>query len=152
MSPPMSRPSDRSLCAYPFRRTESAAPERLVVRGEILFHKESFAELNAEQEAQGLPTYVNARNTASGSLKQKDSRETAKRKLTAYIYSIVDSSGADVRSEWEVLQWLRDLGFNIITDARRFESLEDVIDVLPDLARSPRCLALRNRRHGAQGR
>ena len=78
------------------------------------------------------PTYVNARNTASGSLKQKDSRETAKRKLTAYIYSIVDSSGADVRSEWEVLQWLRNLGFNIISDARCFESLEDVIEALPD--------------------
>ena len=109
-----------------------AAPERLVVRGEVLFHKESFAQLNTEQEAQALPQYVNARNTASGSLKQKDSRETAKRQLTAYIYSIVDSSGNDLSSEWETLQWLRDLGFNIITDAQYFETLDDVIKVIPE--------------------
>ena len=115
----------------PVHESDIAAPERLVVRGEVLFHKESFAELNAEQEARDLPAYVNARNTASGSLKQKDSRETAKRKLTAYIYNIVDSSGAEFRSEWEALQWLRAVGFNIISDARRYESLEDVIEALP---------------------
>ena len=116
----------------PVQEGDFAAPERLVVRGEILFHKDSFAELNAEQETRGLPAYVNARNTASGSLKQKDSRQTAKRKLTAYIYSIVDSSGEDFRSEWELLQWLRAVGFNIITDARRYQSLEEVIDALPE--------------------
>ena len=107
------------------------APEQLVVRGEILFHKDSFAELNKVQEAQGLPRYVNARNTAAGSLKQKDSRETAKRNLTAYIYSIVDSSGLDSRGEWETLQLLQALGFNIITDAERFACLDDIIQALP---------------------
>ena len=107
------------------------APERLVVRGEILFHKDSFAELNREQEAQGLPRYVNARNTASGSLKQKDSRETAKRNLTTYIYSVVDSSGVDSRGEWETLQLLRALGYNIITDAECFGCLDDIIQALP---------------------
>ncbi len=107
------------------------APARLVVRGEILFHKDSFAELNKEQEAQGLPRYVNARNTASGSLKQKDSRETAKRNLTAYIYSVVDSSGLDSRGEWETLHLLQALGFNIITDAERFGCLDEVIQALP---------------------
>ena len=110
----------------------AAAPARLVVRGEILFHKESFLELNREQEAQGLPAYVNARNTASGSLKQKDSRETAKRKLTAYIYAIVDSDGANLTREWETLEFLRDLGFNIIPEARLCASLDEVIQALPE--------------------
>ena len=77
--------------------------------GRYFFHKEDFLALNREQEAQGLPAYVNARNTASGSLKQKDSRETAKRKLTAYIYAIVDSEGVELGSEWETLQYLRDM-------------------------------------------
>lgn len=107
-----------------------SAPSRLVVRGEILFHKDSFADLNAEQAAQGLPTYVNARNTASGSLKQKDSRETSKRRLTAYIYGIVDSSGIEARTERESLQLLRDLGFNIITDAQLFANLDEAIETL----------------------
>ena len=108
-----------------------AAPPRLVVRGEILFHKDDFMALNREQEAQGLPAYINARNTASGSLKQKDSRETAKRKLTAYIYSIVDSRGLDLQSEWETVAYLRKMGFNIITDTQHYSALSKVIQKLP---------------------
>ena len=73
-----------------------------------------------------MPAYVNARNTASGSLKQKDSRETAKRKLTAYIYAIVDSEGVELGSEWETLQYLRDMGFKVISDAAYCQDLDDV--------------------------
>ncbi len=109
----------------------SAAPSRLVVRGEILFHKEHFLELNREQEAQGLPAYINPRNTASGSLKQKDSRETAKRKLTAYIYAIIDSDSIALGSEWDILQYLGEMGFNIITDARLCANLDEAIQALP---------------------
>ena len=101
------------------------------MRGEILFHKEAFLELNREQEAQGLPAYVNARNTASGSLKQKDSRETAKRKLSAYIYAIVEGDGIDLASEWEALQYLRDLGFNVISEAALCVDLAEVARRLP---------------------
>lgn len=108
------------------------APNRLVVRGEILFHKADFLALNEEQGAQGLPAYINARNTASGSLKQKDSRETAKRKLTAYIYAIVDSDGPQIASEWETLETLRRLGFHVIGDAARFANLDEARQVLSD--------------------
>ena len=110
----------------PVDPASGAAPPRLVVRGEILFHKDAFLELNQEQEAQGLPAYINARNTASGSLKQKDSRETAKRKLTAYIYDIVDSDGVELRSEWEILRFLGAMGFNLITHASRCADLDEV--------------------------
>ncbi|MCY4064358.1 MAG: NAD-dependent DNA ligase LigA [Chloroflexi bacterium] len=116
----------------PVDHDRGAAPERLVVRGEILFHKDAFLELNREQEAQGLPAYVTARNTASGSLKQKDSRETAKRKLTAYIYAIVDGAGDDLQSEWEALQFLSDMGFNVITEAALCVDLAEVARRLPD--------------------
>ncbi len=116
----------------PVDSSSGDAPNRLVVRGEILFHKADFLALNEEQEAQGLPAYINARNTASGSLKQKDSRETAKRKLTAYIYAIVDSDGAQIASEWETLQTLRRLGFNVISDAARYENLDEARKALAD--------------------
>ncbi len=115
----------------PVDSAQYSAPERLVVRGEVLFHKDSFEDLNKEQAAHGLPLYVNARNTASGSLKQKDSRETAKRDLTAYIYSVVDSRGIELTSEWETLQRLKDLGFNMIADAQVFDHLDDLIETLP---------------------
>jgi len=106
-------------------------PERLVVRGEILFHKNDFIALNKEQVEKGLDTYVNARNTASGSLKQKDSRETAKRNLTAYIYSIVDSDGIELGTEWDIVGYLRDMGFNVITDTQHFPTLSNIIQQLP---------------------
>ena len=107
------------------------APARLVVRGEILFHKEHFDELNREQAAQGLPAYINPRNTASGSLKQKDSRETAKRKLSAYIYSIVAGDELRLESEWESLRYLGELGFQVITEASLEAKLDAVIAALP---------------------
>lgn len=116
----------------PVDPTAGAAPPRLVVRGEILFHKDSFLELNREQEAQGLPAYINARNTASGSLKQKDSRETAKRKLSAYIYDIVDSDGVELQSEWETLQYLGAMGFNLIRDASLCSDLDEAAAQLAD--------------------
>ncbi len=110
----------------PVEPERGAAPSRLAVRGEILFHKDAFAALNREQQAQDLPAYVNARNTASGSLKQKDSRETAKRRLTAYVYAIIDSAGLDLRSEWEALAFLRDMGFKVIPEAALCPSLDEV--------------------------
>ncbi|MDW8173044.1 MAG: NAD-dependent DNA ligase LigA [Anaerolineae bacterium] len=107
-------------------------PARLVVRGEVLILKADFAALNAEQIAQGLTPYVNARNTASGSLKQKDSRITATRRLTAYLYEIVVMDGGpDLESEWQSLDYLRTLGFNVVPQAQRYDDLEAAIAALP---------------------
>ena len=102
-------------------------PPRLVVRGEIMFLKEAFERLNREQEEKGLPLYINARNTASGSLKQKDSRITAERDLTAYIYSIVDSEGISLNSEMDVLNYMQEMGFNLIPDIEHYPTLSHVI-------------------------
>ena len=115
----------------PVEADKPAPPSTLVVRGEILFHKEAFEALNASQEEQGLPRYVNARNTASGSLKQKDSRETAKRDLTAYIYSIVASSEQMWDTEWESVGFLQDMGFKAIPDAQHYPTLSNIIQQLP---------------------
>ena len=109
-------------------------PARLVVRGEVLFRKEDFARLNEEQEAQGLPRYINARNTASGALKQKDSRQTATRPLSAFFYAIVDEETDDDNiiptTQWERLNFLRALGFPIAPAAAHFPSLDNVCAAL----------------------
>ena len=115
----------------PVDASKGKPPSRLVVRGEILFHKDAFLALNKEQVEQGLPEYINARNTASGSLKQKDSRETAKRNLTAYIYSIVDSDGLMVENEWDSVGFMRDMGFNVITHTQHYPTLSNIIQQLP---------------------
>ncbi len=106
------------------------APKQLTVRGEVLFLKTDFERVNQEQAAKGLPAYVNARNTASGSLKQKDSRITASRPLTTYIYDIVAVDGAVPDKEWDILAFLRDMGFHLIPDAAYFNNLSQVMDAL----------------------
>ena len=112
-------------------------PARLVARGEVLFRKEDFARLNEEQEAQDLPRYINARNTASGALKQKDSRQTATRPLSAFFYAIIDDESVDTdndvipTTQWERLNYLRALGFPIAPDAAHCPSLDDVCAALP---------------------
>ena len=107
------------------------APEKLVVRGEVLFHKRDFAALNQKQAADGLPLYVNARNTASGTLKQKDSRITATRTLTAYIYAVVQAVGISLDRQWDWLNYLRDMGFLIPPHVGLYPTLSDVIQQLP---------------------
>jgi DNA ligase (NAD+) len=126
----------RTIPSVPLRvpvdSAQGAPPARLVVRGEVLILKADFAALNAEQVAQGLTPYVNARNTASGSLKQKDSRITATRRLTAYLYDIIAMDGGPaLSSEWQAVEYLRALGFNVVPDAQRYDDLEALIAALP---------------------
>ena len=95
------------------------APSLLVVRGEVLFKKDAFKSLNAAREAAGEQRYVNPRNTASGSLKQKDARQTAQRDLTAYVYDIVLAEGAPESSRVAQLAYLKHLGFATPPDVDR---------------------------------
>lgn len=107
------------------------APERLVVRGEVLFLKDDFTALNKRQEENDLPRYVNARNTASGSLKQKDSRLTAERPLTAYLYDVIAVEGMDFDNEWAMLNYLHDLGFFIVPHSAHYANLAELIEQIP---------------------
>ncbi|PMB48243.1 DNA ligase (NAD(+)) LigA, partial [Fischerella thermalis CCMEE 5330] len=115
----------------PIQRDAPPAPARLVVRGEVLILKEDFKKLNEDQAARGHAIYVNARNTASGSLKQKDPRITAQRPLTAFVYDIVDSSDPTPATEWESLAYLAQLGFNLVPDCERYDSLDALAAALP---------------------
>ena len=125
----------RTIRTVPLRIPQRAdgppPPARLVVRGEVLFLKADFEALNQRQRAAELPLYVNARNTASGTLKQKDSRITASRPLTAYIYDILDSVGIALDTQWEMLDYLQQMGFNIPPGCAYFPTLSDIIQQLP---------------------
>jgi len=95
----------------PLGGSRVAAPGRLVVRGEALIYKRAFLELNSRLAAAGEKTYVNARNTASGALRQLDPGLTASRPISLVCYAIVDGDGSLPRTQWETLQYLRALGF-----------------------------------------
>lgn len=67
---------------------QSLGYEVVELRGEVVIHKERFEEMNQKREEQGLSTFQNTRNTASGSLRIKDSAEVKNRNLEAFIYSV----------------------------------------------------------------
>ena len=106
-----------------------AAPERLVVRGEALIYRQAFEEMNAQLASAGERTYVNARNTASGALRQLDPSLTATRPISLACYAMVDGTGPLPATQWETLALLRDLGFPTAEGATRCENLEEAIAI-----------------------
>ena len=119
----------RTINSIPLRLTGDAHPGLLEVRGEVYFPKSKFEEFNAAREAEGLPTYVNPRNTASGSLRQLDPRMTAERPLDIFAYSVGYSEGGVVPdNQRDTLEFLDALGFKVNRYNRAFSAVEDVLD------------------------
>ncbi len=103
-------------------------PSYLVVRGEAFMPIEEFEKLNQRLEEAGQKTYLNPRNTAAGSLRQLDPALTASRPLTLLVYQVIHSEGGKVpTSQWELLEWLKALGFPVTDIARRFDDFEKAI-------------------------
>jgi DNA ligase (NAD+) len=103
-------------------------PNYLVVRGEAYIPIKEFEALNQKLEEAGEKTYLNPRNTAAGSLRQLDPQLTASRPLTLLVYQIVYSEGGTIpTSQWELLEYLKALGFPITDVAKRFDDLESAI-------------------------
>lgn len=74
-------------------RLPAGAPQVLEVRGEVYMPLAAFEALNVQQEAEGKPRYANPRNTAAGSLRQKDPSITASRGLSMWCYSVGEVRG-----------------------------------------------------------
>jgi DNA ligase (NAD+) len=87
-----------------------------------MYHKD-FQELNQRLAEAGEKTYQNPRNTAAGSLRQLDSALTAKRPLALLIYEIVEADGSVPRKQWDLLNYLKALGFPV----------SDQVEFCPDL-------------------
>jgi DNA ligase (NAD+) len=107
-------------------------PSHLVVRGEIFIPIIEFDKLNKRLEENGEKTYLNPRNTAAGSLRQLDPAITASRPLTLLVYQIVfwennSQFPLEPRSQWELLEYLRSLGFPITDEVQRFDDIESTI-------------------------
>ncbi len=103
-------------------------PKVLVIRGEAFMPVKEFEALNRKLEEAGEKTYQNPRNTAAGSLRQLDPELTASRPLTILVYQIVHSEGGKVpTSQWEILEYLKALGFPVTDVAKRFDNFEKAI-------------------------
>lgn len=107
-------------------QTLENAPPRLIVRGEVYMKKQVFDELNAALELAEKPLLANPRNAAAGSLRQKDSRITAGRRLSIFCFNIQNSDELPLESHTQALDYLRSLGFTVSPFYRLFRSAEDV--------------------------
>jgi len=103
------------------------APSRFEVRGEVFLPKPGFHKVNRERAAEGLPLFANPRNAAAGSVRQLDSRITAKRPLDIYIYMLGYAEGKTTSStHWETMEYLKSLGFKVNPNNRLFTSVDQV--------------------------
>ncbi len=136
-------PNLRTIHSIPDRLTE---PATLEARGEVYMPKAEFARINAEREEADLPLYANPRNSGAGSLRQKDAAVTASRRLSTWVYQLLEdapptSAGAQagmfedsapgaaatVDSQSGALARLKALGFQVNPDVAPGLDIEGVI-------------------------
>ena len=118
-------PNLRTVRAIPMALREDPPGETLEVRGEVFMPRGAFAALNEQLEREGRPLYANARNTTAGTVRQKDPRVTASRRLSLWTYQLVGAHGLATHSD--SLELLRRLGFPVNPNTRRVEGIDAVI-------------------------
>lgn len=108
---------------------ELSSEESIEVRGEVYLPKKSFSLLNAEREKNNEPLFANPRNAAAGSLRQLDSKITAQRKLSAFMYYIIDESN-NIDSQKKALESLIQMNFPVNPNFKLCKSVEEIIEYI----------------------
>ncbi|WP_255552550.1 NAD-dependent DNA ligase LigA [Lactobacillus sp. Sy-1] len=116
----------RNLKTIPSIPQQLSRPVTIEVRGECYMPKESFANLNAERERNGENVFANPRNAAAGSLRQLDSRITASRHLSTFMYNVADYDDLKTNTQSGLLAELSDLGFRINPSYRVADNLDQI--------------------------
>ena len=101
------------------------------IRGEVLFRKKEFEALNAERQERGEVTFANPRNAASGSLRQLDPQQTARRPLYFFAYGIGSVEGAGAFSRKSLSSTMREveaLGFSISPGFRTVKGITELTE------------------------
>jgi DNA ligase (NAD+) len=108
--------------------SEFPIPELLEVRGEVYFRLEDFETLNAAIVAEGKPPYANPRNTAAGSLRQKDPSVTARRRLRMICHGLGRTEGFTPRSQHEAYRALAAWGLPVSAHTRLVQGVDAVLE------------------------
>ncbi|MGZ4203451.1 MAG: NAD-dependent DNA ligase LigA, partial [Thermoleophilaceae bacterium] len=114
----------RTIKAIPLR--VEGAPPLLEVRGEVYLPRSSFAKLNEQRAAEGLPTFANPRNSAAGSIRQLDPQLAASRPLSIWCYSVGVVEGLSLPTQFEWLDWLRQHGFRVSPDVTVHQDIDSL--------------------------
>jgi DNA ligase (NAD+) len=125
----------KTIAEIPHRLAGGVWPEVIEIRGEVYFEHADFAALNAAMEAAGQKTYVNPRNTASGSLRQLDPKITAQRNLHFFAYAWGLVSAPFAETQWRALEALAGWGFKVTPQAKRVVGAEGLLEAYAELER-----------------
>ncbi|WP_295154636.1 NAD-dependent DNA ligase LigA [uncultured Ruminococcus sp.] len=106
------------------------------VRGEVYMPKGVFLDLVKEQEDNDEQPFKNPRNAAAGSLRQKDPKIAAKRKLDIFVFNVQQIEGRELTSHKQSLDQLKELGFKTVPDYRRVTTAEEVIARIEEIGTS----------------
>ena len=119
------------------QRLVGEAPPRFEVRGEVYMPKAGFAAMNAAIDEENVARvaadkkpnrlFANPRNAAAGAVRQKDPKVTASRPLSIAVYQLGWVEGSAPPTQWEMLQWLRSLGFPTMSETKRQPGLAETI-------------------------
>lgn len=116
----------RTIRAVPLRLTRNIP--YLEVRGEVYLPAKAFLQLNERRQQEGQPLFANPRNAAAGSLRQLDPAVTATRPLSIFVFNIQRMEGERADGHAASLELLRELGFRVIPDYRRFEGMQSCVE------------------------
>lgn len=114
----------KTILSVPMKLKE--AVPFLEVRGEVYMPRNVFLKLVEEQEQNGEQPFKNPRNAAAGSLRQKDSNVTARRKLDIFVFNIQQIEGRELNSHKESLDFLKEMGFKVVPDYLRVSEYKDI--------------------------
>lgn len=108
-------------------------PIDIEVRGEIFMNKSTLKKLNEQREKDGQPLLQNVRNAASGSIRQLDSRVTAKRELDNFIYYLPEPEKYGIKTHLEALEFMKSLGFKVNPANRLVSDITGILDFIDEI-------------------
>jgi DNA ligase (NAD+) len=125
----------RAIAGIPVALDLDEPPALLEARGEIFYPVQKFDEMNEAREAAGEPRFANPRNAASGALRQKDPKITARRPLALICHGMGVTDGLDVDGHAAFLALLAEAGLPVAAETRTFEAVDDVVSFVEQWGR-----------------
>ena len=125
----------RSIPLKLIENRDVPVPEEIEIRGEVYIEIDAFKKLNKRRLNEGDPPFANPRNAAAGSLRQLDSRITAKRPLDIFCYGIGALTGKSFQRHQEVLQSLSKWGLKVNSRIRQAENIGECIEYYHEMVR-----------------
>ena len=108
-------------------------PIDIEVRGEIFMNKKTLEKINIEREKEGLPLLQNVRNAAAGSIRQLDSKVTAKRELDNFIYYLPEPEKYNIKTHMDALNFMESLGFKVNPANKIVKDIDGIIKFIEDI-------------------